>query len=147
MLKNILIASDASASSNIAVELAADLASKYDATLHILHVVRQMQLPDELRDMAEVEKIADQEEDVLRFVGEKILRAAKERARDHGAVRIRTAFGKGDPANAILDHARDNNADLIVMGTRGLGKVKGMLMGSVSRKVSNLSEVHCLIVR
>ena len=85
MLKHILVASDASTPSNRAVELAADLAAKYDAALSILHVVRQMQLPDELRDMAEVEHIAQQEEDVLRFVGEKILQAAGERARDHGA--------------------------------------------------------------
>jgi nucleotide-binding universal stress UspA family protein len=37
--------------------------------------------------------------------------------------------------------------DLVVLGTRGLGQVKGMLMGSVSRKVTNLAETSCLIIR
>ena len=53
----------------------------------------------------------------------------------------------GDPATAIARYAQRNKIDLIVMGTRGLGNVKGMLMGSVSRKVANACNVNLLIVR
>ncbi|MEE8287527.1 MAG: universal stress protein [Gammaproteobacteria bacterium] len=47
----------------------------------------------------------------------------------------------------MLRYAKRRKADLIVLGTRGLGQVKGMLMGSVSRKVTNLSDISCLIIR
>ena len=67
MLKNILVATDASPASNRAINLAADLAGKYGATLHLLYAVREMQLPPELKKMAEVEKIAGARSDVLDF--------------------------------------------------------------------------------
>ena len=52
MLKNILVATDASPASNRAINLAADIAGKYGATLHLLYAVREMQLPPELKKMA-----------------------------------------------------------------------------------------------
>ena len=60
---------------------------------------------------------------------------------------IKTGIGSGDPASAIVDYAVGNKIDLIVIGSRGLGQVKGMLMGSVSRKVSNITKVACLIIK
>ena len=147
MMKAILVATDASAASNRAVDLAADLANKYDASLNILHVIRDMQLPPELRNMAEVEKIQGARTDVLRFVANKILNDARERAKKQGAKKILTTTGEGDPATAVLDHAKEKGVDLIVLGTRGLGQVKGMLLGSVSRKVANLSGINCLIIK
>lgn len=147
MIKSILVATDASATSNRAVDLAADLANKYDASLNILHVIRDMQLPPELRNMAEIEKIEGARSDVLRFVANKILTDAQERAKKQGAKKIHTETGEGDPATAILDHAKQQSADLIVLGTRGLGQVKGMLLGSVSRKVTNLSEISTLVIK
>ena len=146
-MKAILVATDASAASNRAIDVAADLASKYDASLNILHVIRDMQLPPELRNMAEVEKIQGARMDVLQFVANKILGDAQERAKKQGAKNIRTATGEGDPATAVLDHAKEQGVDLIVLGTRGLGQVKGMLLGSVSRKITNLSEMSCLIIK
>ena len=147
MLKNILVATDASPASNRAINLAADMAGKYDATLHLLYAIREMQLPPELKKMAEVEKIAGARSDVLDFVGKKILGDAESRASKKGAEKVKTVLEHGDPATVILRYAKRRNIDLVVLGTRGLGQVKGMLMGSVSRKVANLSEVSCLIVR
>ena len=147
MLKQILVATDASPASNRAINLAADMAGKFDATLHLLYAVREMQLPPELKKMAEVEKIAGARSDVLDFVGRKILSDAEARAIKKGAGTVRTALEHGDPATVILRYAKRRKVDLIVLGTRGLGQVKGMLMGSVSRKVTNLSDVNCLVVR
>ena len=147
MLKQILVATDASPASNRAINLAADMAGKFDATLHLLYAIRDMQLPPELKKMAEVEKIAGARSDVLDFVGRKILSDAEARAIRRGAGTVKTALEHGDPATVILRYAKRRKVDLIVLGTRGLGQVKGMLMGSVSRKVTNLSEVNCLIVR
>ena len=147
MLKRILVATDASHAANRAIDLAADLAAKYGSSLDILHVVRQMQLPLELMKMARVEKIAGREADILEFVAKKILNDAEERAEKKGAKDIHTAMVTGDPATAIVKHAKRHNVDLIVMGSRGLGKVKEVFLGSVSRKVCNLSPVNCLTVK
>jgi nucleotide-binding universal stress UspA family protein len=147
MLKNIVVATDASPASNRAINLAADMAGKYGATLHLLYAVREMQLPPELKKMAEVEKIAGARSDVLDFVGRKILSESESRALKKGATKVKSFLDHGDPATVILRYAKRRKADLIVLGTRGLGQVKGMLMGSVSRKVTNLSEISCLIIR
>lgn len=147
MIRTILVATDASPPSQRAIDLGADMAAKYGATLRLLHVVRDMQLPEELRKMAEVERLVGPRRDVLEYVGKKILGDAESRARQKGAEKLQTELAHGDPATAILEAARKENADLVVLGTRGLGQVKGMLMGSVSRKVTNLAEVNCLVVR
>ena len=147
MLKNIVVATDASPASNRAINLAADMAGKYGATLHLLYAVREMQLPPELKKMAEVEKIAGARSDVLDFVGKKILDDAQARALKKGATKIKSTLERGDPATAIMRYGKRRKVDLIVLGTRGLGQVKGMLMGSVSRKVTNLSDISCLIIR
>lgn len=147
MIDAILVATDASAAANRAIDLGADLAAKYHASLNLLHVIRDMQLPEEIAHMAEVEKLATSRSEVLHYVAKKIIGDAKTRAQAKGAAKIQTEIAEGDPATSILKYAQDHAVDLIVMGTRGLGGVKGMLLGSVSRKVSNLSAVDCLTVR
>jgi nucleotide-binding universal stress UspA family protein len=147
MLSSILVATDASPASNRAINIAADLAARYEARLHILHVVRDMQLPPALKRMAEVEKIVGEREDVLLYVAEKILDEAERRARRRGAREVERVIGRGDPAGAIVSQAKRRKVDAVVLGTRGLGKVKGVLLGSVSRKVANLAETNCFIVR
>jgi nucleotide-binding universal stress UspA family protein len=52
----------------------------------------------------------------------------------------------GPEAEAILKVAENHQADLIVMGTRGFGAVKGLLVGSVSRKVIHLSTCPVMVV-
>ena len=147
MIKEILVATDASPASNKAIDLAANMAAKYGASLRLLYVIREMQLPDELRNMAEVEKLAGSRSDVLKFVAEKILSDAESRAKAQGATDIHTEVAEGDPATTIVEHANGHGTDLVVMGTRGLSTAKSMMLGSVSRKVSNLAEMNCLIVR
>lgn len=147
MFHTILVATDASPASNKAIDMAADLAARYGSSLHLLHVIRQMQLPAELRNMAEVEKLMGPRSEVMNFVAKKILTDAEIRARSFGVTDVQSESIEGEPAMTIMARANAHGADLIVMGTRGLGTVKSMMLGSVSRKVSNLSEVSCLIVR
>jgi nucleotide-binding universal stress UspA family protein len=54
--------------------------------------------------------------------------------------------GKGSEAEAILMVAEKQQADLIVIGTRGFGAVKGLLVGSMSRKVIHLSTCPVMVV-
>ena len=147
MIKNILVATDGSAAANRAVDLSADMAAKYECSLTILNVVRDMQLPPELVKMAQVENLSLRDGGLLKFLAEKVLNKAAERAKKKGAKEVRTTVVQGDPATAIIKQAKRRNADLIIMGTRGLGKVKEAFLGSVSRKVCNLSQMNCLTVK
>ena len=80
--RHILVAGDSSPSAKRAVAVAARLASQAGAKLTILHVMRKMQVPEELLDMADVEKIVGVRGDLLVYVGNKILRAAQEMPND-----------------------------------------------------------------
>jgi nucleotide-binding universal stress UspA family protein len=53
----------------------------------------------------------------------------------------------GDPAKEILSVAAEEHADIIIMGRRGMGDLAGLLLGSVSHKVSHLAECACLTVK
>jgi nucleotide-binding universal stress UspA family protein len=147
MINKILVATDASAASNRAVSMAAYLAAKHDAKLLILHVIRDMQLPAKMKDEPELEAFANKREDILRQVAETILHEAEVRAKRDGAKDVQTAIGSGDPASSVIGFASRRNIDIIVIGTRGLGKAQGILMGSVSRKITNNAEANCLVVR
>ena len=62
-------------------------------------------------------------------------------------VEVKSVFEVGSPGPAILSVAKKYNADLIVMGSRGLGPLKGLFMGSVSSYVVTHSVCPVLIVK
>jgi len=152
MISNILVAADASAASNRAIKMAAQFASQHDAELLIVHVIRDMQIPFEIKEIPELEtdtfeSFNEAREGIMRKIAESVLRDAKEKAENAGAKKIKTAIGTGDPATSILGFAERSKTDMIVIGTRGLSKLKGTVLGSVSRKVAYNAETSCLIVR
>ena len=147
MINKILVATDASAASARAVSFAARLSVMHEADLLILNVIRDMQLPPELRDMPEFENFFNTREELMRQAAEKILSEAKKQAREHGAKNLQTAIGSGDPATSVAGFARRRKIDLIVVGTRGLSKAQASAMGSVSRKLLDLTDINCLVVR
>jgi nucleotide-binding universal stress UspA family protein len=53
----------------------------------------------------------------------------------------------GDPADAIISAARDRQADLIVVGSRGHGRLTGLLLGSVAQKVISLAHSAVAVIR
>ena len=52
-----------------------------------------------------------------------------------------------DPTANIIEYVKKNNIDAVVMGSRGMSDLKGLLVGSVSHKVSNLIECTCIMVK
>jgi nucleotide-binding universal stress UspA family protein len=62
-------------------------------------------------------------------------------------VKVVTRLGKGNPAEIIIETAAEGNFNLIVMGSRGLGGMKELLLGSVSHKVVQLAKTSVLIVK
>lgn len=143
----ILVATDGSDVSQRAVARAAALAAAAGRTLYILNVIRDMQFPQALSRMAEVERLVGTRSDVLNYVAQKILKDAQQGAKKAGAKSVELVTATGDPATRIVETAAAKGADLIVVGTRGLGGMAGALLGSVSRKVSNLAAQDVLIVR
>ena len=147
MINKILVATDASTASGRAVSYAARLSDTHDCELLILHVIRDMQLPTELKEAPEFEAFYDARDQIMRAAADRILGEALDRARNDGARRVQTAIGSGDPATSIAGFAKRRKIDLIVVGTRGLSKVKESWMGSVSRKLLDLTDVNCLVIR
>lgn len=150
MVKTILAPTDGSEHAKKAVAFAADLARKYDAKLIALHVMAGLggdQVPEGLKEFARVEHIRETERDVLESVAEQILRGAEVAAREADVRDVETQLETGNIPATILEVAKAREADLIVMGSRGLSDLKSLLMGSVSHKVSHLSPCTCVTVR
>ncbi len=76
-----------------------------------------------------------------------MLREIKESFFDELGDRVKTQCLQGDIAGEILDYAKRECADLIVMGSRGLGAFSKTLLGSVSNKIANRGDISVLIVK
>lgn len=170
--KSIVVATDGSDHAHKAVALAGDLAGKYDARLTVVDVITG-EMPEELRHMAEVELQGEIPPEpvpdlpnipgtlmatfsagrtatdvrIANAVAERIAEGAAADAREHGATKVTTVVEAGDPVREILAVAKRENADLIVLGSRGLGDLKGLLLGSVSHKVTQLAACTCITVK
>lgn len=175
MPKRIVTAYDGSANAQRAVAVASELARDYGAELHLVHVTGSGRIPAALAHMAEVEHMTEGRKtpgpqnvanvfgnlataeksaaspevarEVHRVVGERLLKDASTLARKNGAPSVEGVLREGNPAEAILEAAKRVDADLIVLGTRGLSDLKGLLLGSVSHKVIQLSSCSCLVVK
>ena len=140
-MEKILVPVDGSGASHKAVAFAADLAKHYHAGLHLLHVFKLTIIPEGLGEYVVSDRVQ------LRALGDKIIAAAGDEARGRGIETIKGAVVEGDPAERIIEYAKEHDVDIIVIGSRGLGTFKGLLLGSVSDKVSHRADRTCVIVR
>ena len=62
-------------------------------------------------------------------------------------VKVKTLIKEGQAAETIVSTANEMDVDQIIMGARGLGKIKGMVLGSVSQQVIKLSERPVTIIK
>ena len=85
-------------------------------------------------------------DEALRMVGERIIERCQTLAKGKG-ITFESKIVDGDPAKTVVELAREKNADLIVVGSRGLGRVKGLLLGSVSQKIVQAASCACLVVK
>jgi len=145
-MERILVGVDGSAPSLKAVDFGADLASKYNAELILLKVVgdRPPELDAAVEQYAHSEHMRTTEAELVLTMADNILDNARNEARTKGAMRIVAEPAFRDPAEQIVAVARDRQADLIVVGSRGHGRLAGLLLGSVAQSVVSLS--HCAVV-
>jgi nucleotide-binding universal stress UspA family protein len=83
----------------------------------------------------------------LKSMAQQVVDAAVQRARDQGVSAVEGAVKKGQVARTIVTFAETEGADAIIMGSRGLGDVSGLLLGSVSHKVCNMAACTCIVVK
>ena len=140
-LHTILVATDGSRPAAEAVDFAIELAAEHDSALIIVHVVRVL---DFVNDDAEDEGYAVFHEPTPR--DHLVLAEAQERAAERG-VDATTSLRLGSTVDEIVAYAEACTVDLIVVGTRGHGRVASALLGSVSLGVMRKSTRPVLIVR
>jgi len=147
-MDRILVAVDGSEHAAKAVDAAAKIAASTGAKLSLLAVIPSAsEVADELEAYARTEHLLHDLPQLLASVQPAFLEPAAERARTQGAATVSVETASGDPAAEILASAREHGADLIVVGSRGRGRLSGLLLGSVSQKIASHAPCSVLIVR
>lgn len=118
------------------IEHANELAVTHDAELHGLYVVDTTSLAN-----APMEITLEGVDEALREEGETALAELEQLAE---GVPVETIVAEGTPAQQIIDHARKEAVDVIVMGTHGRSGVDRLLLGSVTEQVVRSSPVPVL---
>jgi len=136
MFRNILVAVDGSRHASDALDLAIDLAKRYQATLTLLHAFPHV---SDLLGTPHYEHLLA----ARTLIGEQLLESARTQVGD--ATPVETHLIEGPPAPAILRVADDERVDLIVMGSRGHGQIGGLLLGSVSNAIAQRARCPVLI--
>lgn len=142
----ILAATDGSAAANRAVELAARLTKDLGGSLKVIHVCSERDVPEEQLDELTISEHASAPE-ILGALSEHKLRVGCEHAAKFG-VKAETAslleIDAGAIAETIIDAAQRNDANMIVLGKRGLSRLSGLIVGSVSQAV--VSTATCAVI-
>ncbi|MCG7627766.1 universal stress protein [Epibacterium sp. MM17-32] len=145
MFKSILVPFDGSQGAEGALAKAAELSLLCDAELTLLTVYRHHSLLEASMHVVQAEA-PDDLDAMMRAHAREVAERGKTLAREAGVTRLR-GFVKGGPvARTITGFARDHKNDLIVIGSRGLGSLEGVLLGSISHKVTSFAEMPVLIV-
>ncbi len=139
MIGKLLLATDLSPASAPATDEAFELAARLDVPLLIVSVIDpgQLRLPGG-RFGARVDQVRAQREQVAQGLVEKGRRAG---------IGVSFLVWEGDPGESIIEAARAEHADLIVVGSHGRGTVGRFLIGSVSDHVVRNASCPVLVVR
>jgi nucleotide-binding universal stress UspA family protein len=142
--KTVLVGTDGSSSSFLAVERAASVAADAGATLLIVSAYAPM--PD--RDQGRAKDVLGEES--YKVVGshpaDDILREAGDLAKKAGASDVDTVSQSGDPVDVLVSVIDKRKVDLCVVGNRGLNSLAGRLLGSVPANISHRASCDVLIV-
>ena len=146
-MKRILVPTDFSKQAGYALDAALDLASTIGAQVHLLHVVEgfvqgsfatQGGIPDNLSEEAFVRKLIEKgKKDLDELVSK----------RDLGNTNIRTDIQVGNPYHHIARDILDNEADLVIMGSKGASGYEELLLGSNTERVVRHSKCPVITVK
>ena len=145
MYKAIVVGTDGSDTAAKAVDAAVDVARRFEAGVHLVSafapVTRQRLRAEGQQVPHDLQWTVNPREDVDATLQEAEAKVAG------ASVRVTTHAREGDPADAILDVAEEIEADLIVVGNKGMTGAKRFLLGSVPNKVSHHAPCSVMIIR
>lgn len=144
MFGSIVVGTDGSETAGEAVRQATELAKAIGAKINLVSAyepVGSQRLREERQEAPDdVQWSINEREDV-----NDTLKAASEKVEEAG-VEVETFARQGDPADAILDVAEEEKADLIIVGNKGMTGAKRFLLGSVPNKISHHAPCDVMIV-
>jgi nucleotide-binding universal stress UspA family protein len=144
-LKNVLVATDFSEPSDAALMYGRELATRFGATLHVLHVAPNVHISTLGAENYAIVASGLQEQiedDARRYLHE--LLVASDRS---GPPTVSAILTSSSPAMAIVDYTKDHDIGIIVMGTHGRGALAHLVMGSVAERVVRSASCPVLTVR
>ena len=146
MFKAILIPFDGSPNAEKALLKALDLARHFQgASVTILTVYRHHSMLEASLSMVRPDDPGNLD-DIMRSHAKEVAEYGKKLAHEAGHTKARAFVKSGPTSRTIVNFAKEHDMDLIVIGSRGMGSVEGYLLGSVSHKVTGISQVPVLVV-
>jgi len=140
MYENILIPTDGSEQAGNAVEEGIRLANELDATVHALHVVDEFEAK-----IVPITEAEDEKREEYLEHGEAITDEVAQLAEEAGLDCV-TAVRTGMAHKEIERYVDENDIDIVVIGSRGLGAVEEMLLGSTADKVVRIVDKPVTVV-
>ncbi len=153
MYKKILVAFDGSEPSKHALDHAVNIADKWGSELEILSVVPRVMMPvfpDEGFGAAPITAAQDMSEyqEKMKNIYYASLKEVEEDIKEsYSNLNVTIKLMEGRPSFTIVEEAENNNFDLIVIGSRGLGGITGWILGSTSRRVVESCTRPILVVK
>jgi nucleotide-binding universal stress UspA family protein len=141
LISKILVPVDGSDNSFRALDQALFIAKSTGAAVTAIHVIDR---PPTV--YVESQKLLDELMSNYRKESAKILDKSQEKAKEKG-VAIDTVLAEGDPATNISGYAEKEGFDLLVIGSRGLGRFRAAVLGSTSNKVLHHTKCSVLITK
>jgi nucleotide-binding universal stress UspA family protein len=145
----ILVATDGSDTANRTVEFAARLTKGLSGQLRIINVVSLRDIPlEQLDEYSPLGHVTRPE--AMTAESRERLGIARQRAETLGILDVpfesTMELREGNVAETIIDAARRDKADIVILGKRGLGRLSGLILGSVSQKVVELAPCAVIVV-
>jgi nucleotide-binding universal stress UspA family protein len=141
MFTKILVPVDGSDNSYKALEAALVLSEKLGSNISVVNVMEQVPITH-----IESEKLLNELLEAYKKENQEILSKCSDIAHQKG-ITIKSVLLQGNPAPVILDYSKKENFDLVIMGSRGMGKFKELILGSVSSKIVHHSPCAIMIIR
>ncbi|MBQ03351.1 hypothetical protein CL673_01365 [Candidatus Bathyarchaeota archaeon] len=145
MFKKILVAIDGSAQANLAFNFGVDLAKRDGAELLVLTVVPP--LPVYIAEEGELSYFQRFIDDMEQFHNNLLTETIRDIKSNHIGLKARSVLKKGEPSRNIIEVAKEEEADLIILGNRGIGGILSWMLGSTSKRVADACTVPVLIVK
>jgi len=147
MFTKILCCIDGSEHALRAAETASALARRFEAPLTFLTVAKELKPSAAVQRFLQLEHLSGEAQYVLDDYTESFIEKAKDLAEAAGLRGVKAEVRTGNPARTILDFANRGRFDALVLGSRGMGDIEGVLLGSVSHKVASLAKCTVVTVK